>query len=58
MKQYFKIENGQKVFAGRRIVIGDMQVINPTHEQYLEAGYEEYVSPDPRNYLKGRYPPR
>lgn len=47
MKQYFKIENGQKVFAGRRIVIGDMQVINPTHEQYLEAGYEEYVSPDP-----------
>ena len=41
MKQYFKIENGQKVFAGRRIVIGEMQVLNPTHEQYLEEGYEE-----------------
>lgn len=47
MKQYYKIENGKKIFAGRRIIIGDMQVINPTHEQYLEAGYEEYVSPDP-----------
>ena len=47
MKQYYKIENGKKRFAGRRIIIGDMQVINPTHEQYLEAGYEEYVSPDP-----------
>ena len=47
MKQYYKIENGKKIFAGRRIIIGDMQVINPTDEQYLEAAYEAYVSPDP-----------
>ena len=46
MKQYYKIENGKKVFAGRRIIIGDMQVINPTHEQYIEAGWTEYV-PEP-----------
>ena len=46
MKQYYKIENGEKVFAGRRIIIGDMQVINPTHEQYIEAGWTEYV-PEP-----------
>lgn len=46
MKQYYKIENGKKVFAGRRIIIGDMQVINPTHEQYTEAGWTEYV-PEP-----------
>lgn len=47
MKQYYKVENGEKVFAGRRIIIGDMQVINPTHEQYIEAGYLEYVAPEP-----------
>lgn len=46
MKQYYKIENGKKVFAGRRIIIGDMQVINPTHEQYMEAGWTEHV-PEP-----------
>lgn len=52
MKQYYKIENGEKVFAGRRIIIGDMQVINPTHEQYIEAGWTEYipepVTPEPK----------
>ena len=46
MKQYYKIENGEKVFAGRRIIIGDMQVINPAHEQYIEAGWTEYVMPE------------
>ena len=46
MKQYYKIENGKKIFAGRRIIIGDMQVINPAHEQYIEAGWTEYVMPE------------
>ena len=46
MKQYYKIENGKKIFAGRRIIIGDMQVINPAHEQYIEAGWTEYT-PEP-----------
>lgn len=46
MKQYYKIENGKKIFAGRRIIIGDMHVINPAHEQYIEAGWTEYT-PEP-----------
>lgn len=47
MKQYYKTEDGNKIFAGNRIIVGDMQVINPTHEQYIEAGWTEYVAPDP-----------
>lgn len=46
MKQYFKIIDGQTVFATRRIIAGDQQIINPTHEQYIEAGWAEYV-PEP-----------
>ena len=32
------------------IVLNDMQIFNPTHEQILEAGYEVYEEPTPEPY--------
>lgn len=39
MKQYYKEENGIKIYLGNILKIGDKQIINPTEEQILEAGY-------------------
>lgn len=40
--RYYKEINGQKVFSGIFIEIDGKQVINPTHEQMLEAGWQVY----------------
>lgn len=45
MKRYYKIIDGKMVFATRRIIIGEQQIINPSHEDYINAGWEEYVPP-------------
>ena len=37
--RYYKIENGNKVYAGSSIVVDDKQIINPTSEILLAAGY-------------------
>lgn len=44
--RYYKIIGGKIVFYGDEIIIiGDKQIINPTEEQLLEAGWQIYVEP-------------
>ena len=46
MKQYYKIIDSKTIFYnGGIIVIDDKQIINPTEEQLLEAGWMMYVEP-------------
>lgn len=45
-KRYYKIIDGKTVFyGGEIIIIGEMQIINPTEEQLVEAGWQIYVEP-------------
>lgn len=45
-KEYYKIIDGKTVFyRGEILIIGDAQVINPTEEQLLDAGWMIYVEP-------------
>lgn len=47
-KRYYKIIEGRTVFYnGEIIVIGDVQIINPTEEQLLEAGWMVWEDPAP-----------
>lgn len=43
--QYSKIINEQRVIFSGVLVVGDRQVINPTHDQLIAAGWEEYSPP-------------
>lgn len=43
--QYSKIINDQRVIFSGVLVIGDRQVINPTHDQLIAAGWKEYTPP-------------
>ena len=46
--RYYKIIDGKTVFYnGEIIVIGDVQIINPTDEQLLEAGWMVWEDPEP-----------
>ena len=45
MKRYYKIINGNTVFAETSIVLDDMRIFNPTEEQLIAAGYQEWVEP-------------
>lgn len=46
--RYYKIEEGKTIFYnGGIIVIGDKQIINPTEEQLLEAGWMVWEEPEP-----------
>lgn len=45
-KRYYKIEDGKTIFYnGGIIVLNNRQIINPTEEQLLEAGWQIYVEP-------------
>lgn len=44
-KRYYKVIDGKTVFYNGMVVLGDYQVFNPTEEQILEAGYQEWVPP-------------
>lgn len=46
MKRYYKIIDGETVFAGSSIILNDMRIFNPSHEQYLQAGYQEWEEPE------------
>ena len=47
-KRYYKIIDGKTVFyGGEIIIIGDRQIINPTKEQLLEAGWLVWEEPQP-----------
>lgn len=46
--QYYKIIDGKTVFyGGEIIIIGDYQIINPTEEQLVEAGWMVWEDPAP-----------
>lgn len=47
MKRYYKIESGTRKWFNGILRVGGMQVINPSEEQILAAGYVEYVPPKP-----------
>lgn len=40
--RYFKEIDGQKVMFSGVLIMGDRQVINPTHEQMTESGWRVY----------------
>ena len=50
MKRYYKIIDDKIVFAGNNIVLDDMRIFNPTEEQLLAAGYQEWEEPTPPSY--------
>jgi len=51
MKTYYKIVDGKMVFAENSIILDDMRIFNPTEEQLLAAGYQEYIQPTPQPYV-------
>lgn len=46
MKQYYKIIDGRYQWYNGRIIVGDMQIINPPEELILADGWTEYI-PEP-----------
>ena len=44
----FRVED-DKVFT--TIILGDYNITNPTLEQFLSTGWEEYIEPEPEPYL-------
>ena len=57
MKQYYKIINGETVFFTNPLVVGDMQIINPSEEILLAAGWLEYIPPEPEPVDTTKYEP-
>lgn len=45
MKRYYRIENGTKKWFKNVLVVDGMQIINPSEEQLINAGYVEFVHP-------------
>lgn len=41
------IDQNGRFWDGSSLTIGGMLIVNPTEEQLLEAGYTEYVEPEP-----------
>ena len=48
---YIKQVNERQVFFGGTLKVGDKQIINPTHEQLLKEGWEEYTLPVVEAYI-------
>lgn len=46
MKKYYKLVDGQEVFAGSSIIYNNKRIFNPTIEQLLAAGYQEWIEPE------------
>lgn len=53
---YGTLQNGTMIPAPRKIVIGDWVILNPTDEQYAEAGYLPVIRTDPPEAPEGFYP--
>lgn len=47
MKRYYKEEDGTKIWFSGVLKYDGRQIINPSEEQLLAAGYVEYVPPTP-----------
>lgn len=48
---YTKEINGKRVFFNGILQAGDKQIINPTHEQIVANGWEEYFPPVSEPYI-------
>ncbi len=46
MKRYYKEENGVRTWLGNVLKWNGLQIINPSEEQILAAGYVEYIIPE------------
>ena len=57
MKQYYKIIDGEMVFFKNPLIVGDMQIINPSEEILLAAGWLEYIPPEPEPVDTTKYEP-
>lgn len=57
MKQYYKIIDDEMVFFVNPLIVGDMQIINPTEEMLLTAGWLEYIPPEPQPIDPTKYEP-
>jgi hypothetical protein len=49
--RYYKEINGNKVFFSGILEVGDKQIINPTREQIIANGWEEYIPPVSEPYI-------
>lgn len=49
--KYFKEINGKQVFFHGILNVGDKQIINPTKEQILSDGWQEYIAPSVEPYV-------
>lgn len=49
--RYYKEINGKRVFFSGVLEVGDKQIINPTHEQIVANGWEEYIPPVSEPYI-------
>ena len=47
MKRYYKEEDGKRIWLGQILKINGKQIINPSEEQILSAGYVLYTPPTP-----------
>lgn len=57
MKQYYKIIDEEMVFFKNPLIVGDMQIINPSEEILLAAGWLEYIPPEPEPVDTTKYEP-
>ena len=52
MKRYVKNIDGVTVFYKDPLIIGEMQIYNPSEELLLADGWVEYIAPEPEPYVK------
>lgn len=45
MKKFFRVNNGVTEYFSGVLKTGDVQIINPTEEQLIDAGWQEYIPP-------------
>ena len=57
MKQYYKIINDEMVFFKNPLIVGDMQIFNPSEEILETAGWLEYIPPEPTPVDTTKYEP-
>lgn len=50
---YGKIEDNKLIAAPSRIVLGNVQIFNPSDAQYEQAGYKELIYSNPPEYKPG-----
>ena len=47
MKKFFKEINGETIFFEGVLIVGNNQIINPTDDQLIAQGWQEYIEPTP-----------